>query len=243
MFNALSVRGGAAMRVENWVTIYALCEPIGKYEIGEPRYVGKTIQYPHERQRAHLRAAKCGRLPVHQWLREQTETGATLCLRHLERVPPGGDWQDRERYWIAKFRADGFRLLNIMDGGEGWHGHKFAGTEHARKIGAALRRGAMFNCEQCGTAFWRKPHEITKGDCRFCSRNCYQLSQRGVSKRVSALCIARGVAAAAAKRHAQTNCKRGHPLSGDNVFQTLSGSRGCKECRKLHKLKYRGKLL
>lgn len=53
--------------------------------------------------------------------------------------------------------------------------------------------------------------------------------------------ITRGVAAAAAARRARTKCKRGHPLSGDNLFLTTAGGRGCKECRKIHKATYRSK--
>jgi hypothetical protein len=49
-------------------------------------------------------------------------------------------------------------------------------------------------------------------------------------------------AAKAAKRKAQTTCKRGHILSGDNLFMTSNGGRGCKECRKLHKATYRSRL-
>lgn len=34
----------------------------------------------------------------------------------------------------------------------------------------------------------------------------------------------------AAKRRAQTHCKRGHPLSGDNLMIRTNGSRRCREC-------------
>lgn len=51
----------------------------------------------------------------------------------------------------------------------------------------------------------------------------------------------RGVAAAAEAKRAATHCKRGHELSGQNLFITSGGSRGCKECRKIHKRAYRGK--
>lgn len=42
---------GSATRV---TAIYALCD----YDTMEPRYVGKTVQYLRERQKAHIRAAK-----------------------------------------------------------------------------------------------------------------------------------------------------------------------------------------
>lgn len=44
--------------------------------------------------------------------------------------------------------------------------------------------------------------------------------------------ILRGVGATA--RHArQTHCKRGHPLTPDNLLRRKEGSRGCKTCRRL----------
>jgi len=56
----------------------------------------------------------------------------------------------------------------------------------ARKIAAAHRRGRFFDCEVCGKKFWRKPRDIKKGDCRFCSRDCYFTWQRGQPKRMTA---------------------------------------------------------
>ena len=47
------------------------------------------------------------------------------------------------------------------------------------------------------------------------------------------------IEAAAAAKRAQTHCKRGHELSGDNLYRTTQGKRGCKECRKLHKRNHR----
>ena len=36
-------------------------------------------------------------------------------------------------------------------------------------------------------------------------------------------------------------CSRNHPLSGDNLFLTSGGSRGCKACRRIHKATHRSK--
>lgn len=134
------------MRVEHigdatrTTAIYALCE----FPNWEPRYVGKTVQYLHERHKSHIRDAKRGsRLPVHYWLRKQIAADV-LAIKLLEYVPPGADWAARESAWIAKLKADGHRLLNLTVGGEGLPGHKFS-AEHRQKIAAALRTGA--NCE------------------------------------------------------------------------------------------------
>ena len=157
---------------DRWVTIYALCEPIEKWKTGPVRYVGKTVRAPSYRAKAHVRVAKrAPRLPIHWWLKKHAEVGDPLHIRHLERIPPGHDWDARERYWIKTFRSQGAQLLNMTDGGEGLSGHRMTET-HKNKIAAALRTGGHSNCETCGAQFWRKRSAINKGNNRFCSREC-----------------------------------------------------------------------
>lgn len=223
------VRIGDATK--DYTAIYALCE----WPSWEPRYVGKTAQFMIDRRKSHIRAAlRGGQLPVNRWLRKRMASG-TFAMQLLEHVPAGGDWAARERHWIAKFRADGMRLLNLTDGGEGLAGHKFS-EQHRVRIAAALRTGAECSCLQCGATFWRKKNEIAKGKAKYCSRGCYAKAQIGKPKNSPAPTAA--IAAAAVARAARTHCKRGHPLSGENLFITSQGSRGCKECRKLHKATY-----
>jgi hypothetical protein len=156
-----------------WVTIYALCQPIDKWKTGEVRYIGKTVNTPWQRVRFHSYAAKrpAPRLPVSRWLKKQMAAGNPFHSVHLERVLPGDDWAARERYWIAKHRADGARLLNLTDGGEGLAGRPMP-QSHRDKIAAALRTGDHFDCQVCGTQFWRKRKDILKGHNKFCSRAC-----------------------------------------------------------------------
>lgn len=225
--------GAATDRV---TAIYALCEPDMT-----PRYVGKTVRYLHERHKSHIRDARRNpRLPVHRWLAKRVRENQRLVISLIEYVPPSADWAARERHWINEYRAQGFDLLNLTEGGEGLAGHTFT-QAHREKIAAAIRTGAHCKCETCGADFWRKRNEITKGNSRFCSRQCYSASLAGVSRPVPATCTERGIEAAAKARRARTDCKRGHPLSGDNLFVTSGGWRGCKECRKIHKATYRGK--
>lgn len=214
--------------------IYALCDPDFS-----PRYVGKTVRHLHERHKAHIReATRNPRLPVHRWMRKRMDAGHRLVIWLLEYVAADADWAARERYWIARFRSRGDDLLNLTDGGEGLAGHPKS-PELRERIAAKLRTGDRFNCETCGKSFWRKRRDIANGDCRFCSRPCYAASRKGVSRPIPAVCVERGVAAAAAEKRARTTCKRGHPLSGENLFRTSSGARGCKACRKLHKAAHR----
>ena len=216
-----------------WTAIYALCER----ESMEPRYVGKTTQCIIDRAKAHMRAAmRGGSRPVLRWLRKRHEAGGSA-LMLLEHVPPHGDWAARERHWIQEFKRRGHQLLNLTEGGEGLAGHQFS-AEHRARIAAGLRTGSHITCLHCGALAWRKKNEIAKGDAKFCTRACYSASLRGVSKPVSPQHTKRAVEAAAAKRRERTHCKRAHPLSGDNLFKTFNGSRGCKECRRMHKANY-----
>ena len=223
---------------QEMTSIYALRDPISN----DVRYIGKTAYLPSRRLNIHLSDSreKTSHLPSAKWMRKLRRSGLKPTVETLEVVNHDGDWEERERYWITFFRESGSRLLNLTDGGEGILG-RVVPAEVRRRISIANKRGSHFNYLECGKEFWRKPHEITKGDCKYCSKNCYQLSQRGKSKPVSALCTMRGIESAAAKRRSQTHCKRGHPLSGDNLFYTSECSRGCKECRKIHKAKYRSK--
>jgi hypothetical protein len=155
--------------------IYALCE----YPSWRPRYVGKTIQFLHERHKAHIRRAKAGqKLPVHYWIRKQIANGKRLAIQLLEYVPPGGDWAAREAEWINKLRCDGADLLNLTAGGEGLAGHKFT-DEHRARIASSLRSGDIFACLRCGSKFYRKRNEIARGHNKFCSRGCANEANKG----------------------------------------------------------------
>jgi hypothetical protein len=225
---------------DRWVMIYALCEPIEKWRMSDKvRYVGKTVHTPWKRVREHSYAARKDnpRLPVSRWLKKQMAAGMPFHIWHLEQVPPGDDWAEREKYWIAKFREEGACLLNITDGGEGQSGRRLS-EEHRARIAAAVATGANFECETCGNGFWRKRNEIEKGNNRFCSRPCYAKSLAGVYKETSRQFVCAGVEAAAKKRRAQTHCKRGHLLSGENLYLNPKGLRVCRECRKIHKARY-----
>lgn len=154
--------------------IYALIE----WPSQSPRYVGKTTQYIVDRHKAHIRDAKRGgKRPVQYWLRKRLEAGC-VAIKLIEHVPPGGDWQARERYWIERFRYEGHALLNLTNGGEGLAGHTFS-SGHRAKIAASLRTGTNCACIACGSVFWRKASEVIKGHDKFCSRGCANKTNKG----------------------------------------------------------------
>lgn len=222
------------------VNIYALCEP-DSYEV---RYIGKTIESPSRRLTFHIQQAKrVGKRPVCFWLRKRMAAGIRPSVINLEVVAPGHDWAEREKYWIDFYRANSGkgRILNLTDGGEGTSGHLYAGTEHAKRIGNAHRRGSYFACERCSSEFFRKPHEIRNGDCRFCSRYCYHTAQRGISKPIPEAMKIKSIAAlkiVAAIKRARPNCKHGHPFTKENTKLNRYGARICKICERASIDKY-----
>jgi len=54
--------------------------------------------------------------------------------------------------------------------------------ESVAKTAAANTTGRHFNCLICNAQFWRTPSAIKKGDCKFCSRECYLKWQVGRPK-------------------------------------------------------------
>lgn len=155
--------------------IYALCE----FPSMVPRYVGKTVRPLFRRMASHMQVANRNpRLPVARWLAKAKREGRQVCIKWLETVPPGDDWQARERFWIAKHRTDGAALLNLTEGGEGLAGHRFTEV-HRQRIAASVRTGAVFSCLACGGEFYRKRNQIDKGQNKYCCRACANKATKG----------------------------------------------------------------
>jgi hypothetical protein len=161
--------------IGNATRIYALCE----FPSQAPRYVGKTVRSLRLRMAAHRQTSRrAARLPVHRWLAKREREGRQVCIKWIETVDAFGDWQARERHWIATLRAEGASLLNLTAGGEGLAGHKFT-EEHKQRIATAIRTGSTCACIRCGERFWRKANQIAKGQAKFCSRQCANTYNRG----------------------------------------------------------------
>lgn len=83
-------------------------------------YCGKTVYPPEKRLAQHQCAAnRETRRPVLKWIRA---CGRYLTIRVIETVPPGEDWEARERYWIAYLRKEMPVCTNVCNGGEGLDG-------------------------------------------------------------------------------------------------------------------------
>lgn len=105
--------------------IYALVDP----ETNEVRYIGKANN-PQERYKRHLRKDEDHFHKTH-WINKLRSQGLKPTLQILEEVPYA-HWGERERYWIAFYRAQGCQLTNLAEGGKGGN----PGPETRAKIAA-----------------------------------------------------------------------------------------------------------
>jgi hypothetical protein len=113
-------------------SIYLLSDPA----TGAVRYVGKTVMRWRKRLTAHINDARSGRLRHHcaNWIRSLGSASPVLTV--VEEVHGlAEDGLEVERRWIARLRAEGSRLTNLTDGGQGMTGYVHA-PESKAKIGA-----------------------------------------------------------------------------------------------------------
>jgi len=130
------------MQESSTTFIYCLRDP----RTDAVRYVGKAND-PLHRSRMHpVKAREGGGCHRATWLRELDRLGLRPILCILEECERTG-WQDRERWWIAHYRALGCDLVNTTDGGDGSEGHrpsqatraKLSASQTGRQVSPAVR--------------------------------------------------------------------------------------------------------
>lgn len=94
------------------VEIYGLIDP----ETHELRYIGKACD-SRKRLLSHIRDARRRKTPVCSWVGSLAVRGLMPEVVVLEETGEA-EWPARERYWIARGRDRGLRLLNLADGGD-----------------------------------------------------------------------------------------------------------------------------
>jgi hypothetical protein len=114
--------------------IYALCDP----DTIEVRYVGKTTNLKR-RIYEHLHRKDCAHTPVRRWVAKLQRGGKQPVVCVIEVC--GDDWAARERHWIAAYRADGGRMLNLSDGGDGAGGIVLTPERRAHLSAVAKAQG------------------------------------------------------------------------------------------------------
>ncbi len=114
--------------------IYVLIDP----RDGESRYVGKTVLKLQYRLTSHLRTKENNYRGY--WIQSLIQQGIEPVIKLIETVPVGGDWAEREKYWIAYYRSIGANLTNATDGGEGVTGLRHTNESRAKISRAELGR-------------------------------------------------------------------------------------------------------
>lgn len=127
-----------ARRYAGVTYIYGLIDPRNH----QLRYVGKTVLTPARRLVTHRWQARKAKQKRHvlAWLSGLDADGVIPEIVEIERVPPLGDWEDAEQFWIAYFRFIGADLCNLTVGGDGAPGAK---ASEARKAKMRARCGPL----------------------------------------------------------------------------------------------------
>ena len=145
------------------------------------RYIGITSQPVEDRVYDHLLEARKGsRTHKSNWLRsidEDVEVEVIEWCLPMHR-------EEREKYWIALFRAYGCKLTNATDGGEGSAGLNHS-PEAREKISAALtgRKRSPEIREKISAALTGKKHSLER-------REKVSKSKTGVRKSLEACAAA-----------------------------------------------------
>ena len=142
------------------VFIYALIDP----RTNEIRYIGKTTN-PEARMRRHLRQSELIK-PLHRahWIKSLVDNGHVPVMRVLETVD-AQHWQESERRWIAKYREEGCRLVNMTPGGDGGMSPEWISDAMREKMSVShigKKRSVESRAKQSATMKGRKFLEITR---------------------------------------------------------------------------------
>lgn len=98
--------------------IYILKCPVS----GDVRYVGKTINLKKRFNCHYSPANKKTKTYLWSWVKGLRNKGMKPIMEVIEEC--GGNWAERERYWISFYKTNGAKLCNLTNGGEGILGNK-----------------------------------------------------------------------------------------------------------------------
>lgn len=125
----------------SWI-VYTLTNP----RTGEVRYVGWTCKTLNRRLNTHIQTAvsKPPRDHRAKWILSLLSIGVRPVIEAIE-SGSGEGWAEAEKRWIATFRANGARLVNATDGGEGTVGCPSSAA--ARKASSLRTKGKRMDAE------------------------------------------------------------------------------------------------
>lgn len=127
--------------------IYSLEHPI----TGEVRYIGKTEQSLSIRLAKHIYESKKNKTHKNNWIQNLIKQELKPVISLIEEIT-FNDWEFYEKYWIAQFKAWGFDLVNLTEGGE-----------------SVYRKGETFEQK-----YGKEKSEDIKRRCRESQKNLYK---------------------------------------------------------------------
>ena len=135
---------------EKTVRVYAITVGDGPFD---GVYVGATAS-PLEVRRAehvvyshHLKSSRQPWLPVKIAIRDALADGRVIRIHELESIPPLGDWESVETFYVSQFKSLGMNVLNVSEGGvQGVSGWRH--TKAARAKISEAGRGRKLNQRQ-----------------------------------------------------------------------------------------------
>lgn len=99
---------------EKTYKIYCLIDPNG-----EIRYIGQTRQTLPRRLWGHINKNKNSDTHKRRWLNKLEENNLRPTIRLIEECGSLGELNEREIFYIKKYRDEGYDLVNTSDGGTG----------------------------------------------------------------------------------------------------------------------------
>jgi|688.fasta_scaffold529398_2 group I intron endonuclease len=104
-------------------TLYSISNPQEHRYIGISQYDTAEKRFTKHKYNANEGA----RLPIYDWMRKHDD----ICVQELETGLSFDEAKEREVFYIAKFKEEGHRLLNLTFGGDGVLG--YVHSEETRK--------------------------------------------------------------------------------------------------------------
>lgn len=161
--------------------IYLLKCPID----GSPKYIGKSND-PNKRKDGHKSKSKTKDNPLSKWIKQLNDKNLRPIVEIIEEVNYE-EWIEKEKFYIKKYRDEGFDLKNVNNGSNGLSGPNQTSFKKGNKSWNKGTGGQTNICVICSKEFKRRPSTARKQST--CSRQCggllstkKQSEARGIEK-------------------------------------------------------------
>lgn len=125
------------MKIENWKVYYL----VSRSEPDNIRYIGITKQTLKERKDGHLYNSKGLDCHVKNWIMKNNSEIEIIQI--LENIPNVEEANRLEIYYIKYYRALGYKLCNMTDGGDGSNGFKH--SEKTKALISSKKKGVSLS--------------------------------------------------------------------------------------------------